>query len=57
MSNEQTLQDKLTAATEATNNGIPVNWQQMCYETYNLMMAEITRLNEAAAPPEVSDET
>jgi hypothetical protein len=49
---EQTLQEKLQAAVDAQNKGIPVNWQEMCLETYNAAMAEIQRLNALLEPEE-----
>ena len=49
---DQTLQEKLQAAVDAQNKGIPVNWQEMCLETYNAAMAEIQRLNALLEPEE-----
>ena len=43
----QSIQDKLQAAVQAQEAGVPVDWQALCVETYNVATAEIQGLQEA----------
>jgi hypothetical protein len=44
MMEQQTLDQKINEAVTAQNRGIPIDWQRMCMETYNVMMVEVQRL-------------
>ena len=45
----QTMQEKLQKAVEAQDAGIPVDWQALCLETYNVATQEIGKLSAELA--------
>ena len=40
----KTLQDIIQSAIKAEAEGVPVNWKEMCLQTYQVAVAEIQRL-------------
>ena len=53
---ERTLQEVLENASKAEADGVPVNWRDLCFHTYNVAMNRIRELEaeqSAAKSPEL----
>lgn len=53
---EKTIVDYMKEATEADLKGIPVDWKAVAVMVYNATMAQIQKLQEDAATPQVEEE-
>ncbi len=50
MPEEKSLQQVIEAAVTAENAGVAVDWKALCFQTYNVAMAEIQKLQELTTP-------
>ena len=53
---EQTLQEVIENANKAEASGVPVNWKDLCFRTFNVAMAKIQELEAELATAEVDND-
>ena len=44
-----TLEETLQQAEAASRAGVPVDWKELCFRTYNVGLSEVRRLNGVIA--------